>query len=60
MLKRIVCDCGWSATGSDDELIAAAQQHGRDAHDLVPTPAQVLAAAAPIDEGDAESPAGIR
>jgi hypothetical protein len=31
MLKRIVCDCGWSATGTDEESIAAAQQHGRQA-----------------------------
>ena len=53
MLKRIVCDCGWSATGTDDELIVAAQEHGRDAHDMVPAPEQVLAVATPLAEEDA-------
>jgi predicted small metal-binding protein len=53
MIKQIVCDCGWSARGSDDELVAAAQQHGREAHNLVPTREQVLAAATPVtDERD--------
>jgi predicted small metal-binding protein len=50
MVKRIVCDCGWSVTGTDEELIAAAQRHGREAHDLVPTPEQVLAVATPVAE----------
>jgi predicted small metal-binding protein len=48
MLKRIECDCGWSATGSEAELVEAAQRHGRDTHGLVPTPEQVLAVATPI------------
>jgi predicted small metal-binding protein len=47
-MKQIVCDCGWSVRGSDEELIAACQQHGREAHDLVPTPEQVLAVATPV------------
>jgi predicted small metal-binding protein len=52
MLKQIVCDCGWSARGTDDELVAAAQEHGRAAHDLVPTRDQVLAAATPLPDDD--------
>jgi predicted small metal-binding protein len=52
MLKQIVCDCGWSVVGTEDELIAAAQQHGRDAHGLVPTPEQVLAVATPVPDAD--------
>ena len=52
MLKKIVCDCGWTATGTDDELIAAAQEHGREAHDLVPTAEQVLAVAKPVADDD--------
>jgi predicted small metal-binding protein len=52
MLKKIVCDCGWTATGTDEELIAAAQEHGREAHDLVPTAEQVLAVAKPVTEAD--------
>ena len=45
MIKQIVCDCGWSARGTEDELIVAAQAHGREAHGLVPTREQVLAVA---------------
>jgi predicted small metal-binding protein len=52
MRKRIVCDCGWTATGTDEELVAAAQEHGREAHDLVPTAEQVLAVAKPVADDD--------
>lgn len=48
MKKEIVCDCGWRVRGTDEELIDAAQTHGRQAHDMVPTPAQVLATAKPV------------
>jgi predicted small metal-binding protein len=54
MLKRIVCDCGWTATGTEAELVAAAQAHGREAHDLVPSAEQVLAAATPIASDSAQ------
>jgi len=52
MLKEIVCDCGWSARGTDDEIVAAAQQHGREVHDLIPTREQVLASAKPVPDDD--------
>jgi predicted small metal-binding protein len=52
MRKKIVCDCGWTATGTDGELVAAAQEHGRQAHDLVPTAEQVLAVAKPVADDD--------
>ena len=48
MEKEIVCDCGWRARGTEDELVAAAQEHGRTAHDMVPTREQALATAKPI------------
>ena len=54
MLKQIVCDCGWSARGTDDELVAAAQEHGRLAHDLVPSREQILAVATPVSDDDRE------
>ena len=54
MIKQIVCDCGWSARGTEDELVAAAQAHGREAHEMVPTREQVLAVATPIVEPDNE------
>jgi predicted small metal-binding protein len=48
MEKEIACDCGWRIRGSEDELIAAAQEHGSTAHDMVPTREQVLATAKPV------------
>jgi hypothetical protein len=40
---------------ADDELVAAAQEHGRVAHDLVPTREQVLAVATPaVETGEEE------
>jgi predicted small metal-binding protein len=54
MIKQIVCDCGWTVRGTEDELVAAAQAHGREAHDMVPTREQVLAVAAPVSEDDGE------
>ena len=48
MEQEIACDCGWRARGTAEELIAEAQDHGRQAHDMVPTPEQVLATAKPV------------
>jgi predicted small metal-binding protein len=50
MIKQIVCDCGWSARGTEDDLVAAAQAHGREAHGLAPTREQVLAVATPVTD----------
>ena len=52
MEKEIVCDCGWSARGTEEEIVAAAQHHGREVHDLVPTREQVLDRAKPIVEDE--------
>lgn len=46
MAKSIQCDCGFVARGeSDDELVAAAQKHAREVHDMEITREQVLAMA---------------
>ena len=45
--KVIECDCGWTFRGSEDEVIEAAIQHGREVHRLELTREQVLAAAKP-------------
>jgi len=55
MEKEIVCDCGWRARGTEEELVEAAQRHGREAHDMVPTPEQVRAVAKPVAEEGRES-----
>lgn len=47
--KVIRCDCGHVVEGaSDDELVAAAQLHAREAHGLELTREQVLAMAEPV------------
>jgi predicted small metal-binding protein len=46
MAKVINCDCGYVARGeSDDELVADAQKHAREVHDMEITREQVLALA---------------
>jgi len=47
MQKVVNCDCGWSVTGDDDEIVAAVQDHGRDAHNMDVTREQALAMAQP-------------
>lgn len=43
-MKRLRCACGWETSGTDDdELVAAATEHGRALHNMVPTREQVLA-----------------
>jgi hypothetical protein len=58
MTKEILCDCGWSVRGTDEELVAAAQQHGREAHDMMPTAEQVLAVARPVTDPEADGGRG--
>jgi predicted small metal-binding protein len=50
MAKVIHCDCGYVARGdTDDDLVADAQKHAREAHDMEITREQVLAMA--VTEG---------
>jgi len=37
------CACGWETTGTLDELVIAALDHGRRIHNMEPTRDQVLA-----------------
>lgn len=46
MAKSIQCDCGYVARGqTDEELVAEAQKHAREIHDMDITREQVLAMA---------------
>lgn len=46
MAKIITCDCGVVVRGgSDDELVANAQEHARTVHGMEITPDQALAMA---------------
>ena len=49
MTKIMSCDCGRVVQGdSDDELVAAAQTHAREAHGMELTREQVLSLAGPV------------
>ena len=46
MTKIIKCDCGREVRGdTNDELVAAAQEHAREAHGMELTREQILAQA---------------
>jgi uncharacterized protein len=42
---RILCACGWEKVGTKDEVIPAAQDHGRRVHNMESTAEEVLARA---------------
>jgi predicted small metal-binding protein len=39
------CACGWETTGSEDLVVEATSEHGRQMHNMVPTRDEVLAMA---------------
>ena len=41
----IRCACGWTTTGSEDEVVVATSVHGQRLHNMTPTRAEVLAMA---------------
>jgi predicted small metal-binding protein len=48
MTKILNCDCGVVVRGdTDDDLVAASQQHAREAHGMELTREQVLSLAVP-------------
>lgn len=44
-LLHVRCACGWEATGSEEEVVDAATQHGERVHNMRPTRDEVLAMA---------------
>jgi predicted small metal-binding protein len=45
--KVLRCACGWETTGTIDEIVEAAREHGRRLHNMEPTREQVLAMISP-------------
>jgi hypothetical protein len=52
-IRRLRCACGWEASGKFEDLVIAAQEHGRRIHNMVPTREEVEAMLLPI------GPAGV-
>jgi predicted small metal-binding protein len=49
MLKQVTCECGWSAKGTEDELVGMIQKHGREVHGLDVTREQAVAQMQPAE-----------
>jgi predicted small metal-binding protein len=44
----LTCACGWEATGTEDEVVSAAQDHGRTLHNMDVTHDEAMAMASRI------------
>ena len=44
----LTCACGWEASGTEDEVVSAAQSHGRELHNMDVTPEEAMAMASRI------------
>ena len=49
MLKQVTCECGWTAKGTEDELVTQIQAHGREVHGMDVTREQAVAQMAPAE-----------
>jgi hypothetical protein len=48
-IKVVRCVCGLELRGTDEQLVPAVQQHGRELHNMDVTVDEVLAMATPAD-----------
>jgi predicted small metal-binding protein len=48
MLYEVTCECGWTASGTRDDLVAQVQEHGRTVHGMDVTTEQALAQITPV------------
>lgn len=48
IVKEVTCMCGWQCRGTDDEVVAQVQAHGRDAHGTESTREEILAIAVEV------------
>ena len=44
---QVTCACGWRTRGTRDEVVAAVREHGRSAHNVELSDAEVMAQAVP-------------
>jgi len=55
---RVRCVCGWEVVGTEEEVVAATQEHGRRVHNMAATREQVLDMAAADPAVGATDPGG--
>jgi predicted small metal-binding protein len=56
-MKEVTCVCGWRIRGTEDEIVEQVIAHGREAHGIESTRAEVLALATDVPSSTSESPA---
>lgn len=44
----LTCACGWETSGTEDQIVGAAREHGRAIHNMDVTHEQAMAMAAPV------------
>ena len=49
MQWQVTCECGWRTSGTQEEVVANIQEHGRTAHDRELTRDDVMSIAVPLD-----------
>jgi len=47
---QVTCQCGWRVRGVKEVVVRAVQEHGRSAHNVELTEAQVMEQAVPAEE----------
>jgi hypothetical protein len=47
---QVTCPCGWRTHGTRDVVVAAVQEHGRDAHQQQLSEDEVMAIAVQVEE----------
>ena len=55
MLVEVTCRCGWTCRGTEDDVIALVQAHGRETHGIETTADEVRAIWRRIPEDAASS-----
>ncbi len=48
MQYQVICECGFTARGTEEELIPVVQRHGKEVHGMDVTLEQVLAQLKPV------------
>lgn len=56
-MKEVTCVCGWRIRGTEDEIVEQVIAHGREAHGIESTRAEVLALAIDVRRSSTDAPA---
>lgn len=55
-MKEVTCVCGWRTRGTEDEVVERVIAHGREAHGIESTRAEILALAVDVPGSALDSP----